>query len=399
MTVAAGQSFFRPKPALIAAVAIAVIIYGSLYPFVFRAHAHSGLGEALAALLATWTRPTSRGDIISNVLLYVPLGFFAAHALAGLPRAARVGLATALGLCICIAVEIAQFYEAARNSTMSDVYSNTAGTFLGAVAAVAFHRGVKLPFIGQMSWQPFPVLLLAAWGGYRLYPYVPAIDLQKYKDALKPLIFSPTLTATGLYRHAATWLVLAVLLEALFGAGRRRLLFVLLVPAVLFARILIVGTVLSPNEVAGAALALLLWLAVLSHLRVRTGIVALLFVGAVVIQSLAPFQFQPWARPFGWIPFLSFMRGSMEVNVLSMFEKVFTYGSLLWLLTRSGLSLGVATTVTALMIFALRYAQVYLPGRSAEITDFAMVLVLGLVMKLLADEPLPGRAHARPARA
>jgi hypothetical protein len=80
----------------------------------------------------------------------------------------------------------------------------------------------------------------------------------------------------------------------------------------------------------------------------------------------------------------------MEVNVLSMFEKVFTYGSLLWLLTRSGLSLGVATTVTAITVFALRYAQVYLPGRSAEITDFAMVLVLGLVMKLLAEEP-----HAR----
>ena len=36
MTAAAGQGFFRPKPALIAAVTIAVIIYGSLYPFVFR---------------------------------------------------------------------------------------------------------------------------------------------------------------------------------------------------------------------------------------------------------------------------------------------------------------------------------------------------------------------------
>jgi hypothetical protein len=113
-----------------------------------------------------------------------------------------------------------------------------------------------------------------------------------------------------------------------------------------------------------------------------------------VMQSLAPFQFQQTARAFGWIPFLSFMRGSMEVNALVMFEKVFTYGSLLWLLTRAGLSLGIATAVSAAMIFALRYAQIYLPGRSAEITDFVMVLILALVMKLLADEPSP-----RPARA
>jgi VanZ family protein len=397
--MADAQRFFRPKPALITAVVVAVIVYGSLYPFMFRAHGHSGLSDAIAALLATWTRPTSRGDIISNVLLYVPLGLFAVNALARLPRALRVGLVTALGLCICTAVELIQFYEAARNSTMSDVYCNTMGTFLGAIAGVVLHRGVKLPFVGQVAWQPFPVLLLAAWGGYRLYPYVPTIDLHKYWDALKPLVFSPTLSAVDLYRHTATWLVPAVLLEALFGAHRRRLLFTLLVPAVLFARVLIIGTILSPAEVAGAALALLLWLAVLSHLPVRTGIVALMFIGAVVIQSLAPFHFESSARAFGWVPFLSFMRGSMETNILSMFEKVFTYGSLLWLLTRAGLSLGVATAASAALVFALRYAQVYLPGRSAEITDFVMVLVLALVMKLLADEPSPRYGKPRTASA
>ncbi len=393
------QRLLRPKPALIAAVVVAVIVYGSLYPFVFRAHGNGGLGVAIAALLATWATPTGRGDIISNVLLYVPLGLFAVNALAGLPRALRVALATALGLVICTAVELIQFYEAARDSTMSDVYCNTVGTLLGAIAGVALHRGIKLPFVGQVAWQPFPVLLLAAWGGYRLYPYVPTIDLHKYWDALKPLVFSPTLTAVDLYRHTATWLVLAVLLEALFGTHRRRLLFMLLVPAVLFARILIIGTILSPAEVAGGALALLLWLAVLSHVPVRVGIVALLFIGVVVIQSLAPFQFQSSARAFGWIPFLSFMRGAMETNVLSMFEKVFTYGSLLWLLTRAGLSLGVATAVSAALVFALRYAQVYMPGRSAEITDFAMVLVLALMMKLLADEPAPRHGKPRPASA
>jgi VanZ family protein len=78
---------------------------------------------------------------------------------------------------------------------------------------------------------------------------------------------------------------------------------------------------------------------------------------------------------------------------------VFTYGSLLWLLTRAGFSLASATIVSAALVFALRYAQVYLPGRSAEITDVVMVLVLALVMKLLADDPAPRHAKPRPASA
>jgi VanZ family protein len=380
------------KPALIAAMIAAVIIYGSLYPFAFRAH--GGLDDAVAALLASWAHRTSRGDVISNVLLYIPFGLFAVNALAAGSRALRIGFVTTAGLLLSVGIELVQFYEVARNSVMSDVYCNTAGTFLGAIAGAVFHADARLPFAERIAARPLPVLLLAAYGGDRLFPYVPAIDLHKYWDALKPLVFNPTVAPADLYRHMTAWLVVAVLLESLSGAERRRQVFAMLVLAVLIARILIVGTILSPAEVCGAALALLLWLAVLAHLPFRTGMVALLLIGAIVIESLAPFRFLPAARPFGWIPFLSLMEGSIEVNVRSMFAKVFTYGSLLWLLTRSGLGPGAATTFSAAMVLALRYAQTYLPGRSAEITDCLIVLILAMVMRLVPDQPARRREAA-----
>ncbi len=58
-------------PWLTAAV-IALIAYGSLYPFNFKPDAQSGLVAALSQL--SWAR-AGRGDRISNVLLYLPLGF------------------------------------------------------------------------------------------------------------------------------------------------------------------------------------------------------------------------------------------------------------------------------------------------------------------------------------
>jgi hypothetical protein len=47
------------------------------------------------------------------------------------------------------------------------------------------------------------------------------------------------------------------------------------------------------------------------------------------------------ARHFGWLPFLGFMHGSLEVNIMSFCEKAFLYGSLIWLLGRLGTDLAI----------------------------------------------------------
>jgi hypothetical protein len=83
------------------------------------------------------------------------------------------------------------------------------------------------------------------------------------------------------------------------------------------------------------------------------------------------------------MPFRSFLRGPIEVNIRSFLEKTFMYGTLLWVLVRNGVPLRAAAVLGAVLVFGLRLLQMYLPGRSAEITDAVMVLLLAGLMRVL----------------
>lgn len=374
-----------PNSTLIAATAILVVIYGSLYPFHFRGNPDSN--GPLRALVNTWRGPFGRGDFLANVLLYLPVGLFSIQALRRLPRIARIAFVIFSGLALSVGMELLQFYDEGRVSALADVYANTIGVAVGSVAGtILFHR--SSPFrTGIVDRRPFVILLVSCWLGYRLFPYIPAIDLHKYWTAVKPLAFSPELPLLDLYRHAVVWLVVALLMEVLFGTTRSRVVLPLLVLVVLFGRILIVDAVLSPAEVVGAAVAVPVWYALLSRSEMRAPVIATLFAGVVAIEALQPFQFSAVPRPFGWLPFRGFLHGSMELNVRSFFEKMFTYGALTWLLARAGCRFMVAVCLSCGLVLCLRLSEVFLPGRSAEITDPIILLIMAGVMKSVGEDP------------
>ena len=388
------------NPNLLAATAIiaAIILYGSLYPFVFRQQ-HLGLGP-LRTLLATWALPPRRGDFLANILLYVPLGFFCLSAMRvelGLKR--RLLVTLLVGGILSVGIELAQYY-APRVPAARDVYANLLGTAIGAVAGAIFGPGLRWPFVDGAVAKPFPSLVLAAWIGYRLSPFVPAIDLHKYWNALKPLVLAPSLPIYDFYRHTVSWLVVCALLEAIAEKNRSLRLFPVFAIGIMFAKILIVGKVLSWAEIMGAVAGFALWLPLINRpYRVRAVVIAALLGFYVLSWRLEPFQFAGRAGEFGWIPFLSLMRGSLFVNVQSFFEKMFYYGALLWLITAAGVRLRTATISVALVLLATSIAEVYLPGRSAEATDAFMVLVVAAMVALLtpAETPLGARA-ASPVR-
>lgn len=375
----------EPKIAIIAAGVLAIIIYGSLFPFDF--HATASPAGPFAALIATCCTLGSRGDLIANTLLYMPLGFFSVLALCSRPRFGHVLLVIFAGLALSTGLELTQFYDRGRETSLSDVYANTAGTGLGAAAGVIFHRKFRLAAIGNVKQHPFVVLLLVCWLGYRLFPYVPTIDLHKYWHAVRPLLFAPSPPILDLYRHTADWLAIALLIEALVGVARSRSVFIVFIPVVLLARILVVDASLSPAEVGGSIIAALAWVGLLWRLQGRVVLISVMFAGAVIVQGLDPFQFSAKARPFGWIPFRSFMQGSITTNVSSFFQKAFTYGALTWLFCRAGCSLRTATLLGGALVLSLRLGQVYIPGRSAEITDVIMLMFLAAVMKLMSENP------------
>jgi VanZ family protein len=374
----------EPNFALIAAGVAILIAYGSLYPFRFHSHFSNG---PIGALIGTWCTPTGRGDLLANLLLYLPFGLFSFPAFGVALRPARIALVIAGGLCLSVSLELAQFYDQGRDSAMADVYANTAGTALGAAAGALLFSKQRRSHALAVNRRPFVLLILGSWVGYRMTPFAPTIDLHKYWMALKPLVISPVLPPLDLYRHAVITLALAVLLEALLGPMRSRIAILVLVAAVLVARVLILDTALSPAEVAGGAIGIAVYSSLLWRLRVRSQVIAGLFAGVVVIQGLQPFHFSTTPHPFGWTPFLGFMQGSVEVNIRSLFEKVFSYGALVWLTTRAGCKFRLAVGLTGGLVLCLRLGQVFLPGRSADITDVIMLLMLAVVTKLMCEDP------------
>jgi VanZ family protein len=359
------------------------IVFGSLYPFDFRVPP-GGVGP-LHTLLGSWFVPPGRGDAVANILFYLPFGLFAMLSFRHRPRLYRWLLVVIVtGALLSTAMELAQYFDKGRVTSAADVYTNTLGATLGAITGSLFRFNARIPMIDQLLSNPVPTVLIGTWVAYRLFPYEPTIDLHKYWDTLKPLLLSPTLSSYDLYRHTVIWLTVFGLIAAAIRRGRSMVVAISFAAGVLTAKVVIINASLSIAEIAGAVLALCLRTIFGAIGRRGLVLLAALLAGYIVIERLEPFVFLPNGRAFGWIPFASFLSGgSLEINILSFFEKVFLYGSLIFLLTEAGVRLWVAATLLAMLLFATSWIEIYLPGRSAEVTDAVMALLIAAVFSLL----------------
>jgi VanZ family protein len=395
----ASRSNARPISLKLLAATVAmvgVIVHGSLYPYDFVMRA--GATGPVTALLDSWAAPpSSYGDLLANLLLYTPFGFFAALVLRAGGAAAHLMVGVVCGFLLSVSLELAQFYDVDRVTNMSDVYLNTSGAALGAVAALFVRKGASRPLPAGMAAAPVPLMLLVAMLGYHLFPYVPTIDLHKYWQSVKPLLVSPSLPPGTVLRYTALWLTTGWLLGEIVGFARSRLYLPVLIGLVFAGKVLIESLVLTLPEVVGGAAAVALWLIVGNGGRQTAMVVVAVLAGAVTAARLEPFHFVPAQQTFGWLPFGSFLAGSLSVNTMAFLEKFFLYGSLIWLLNRAGLRLRVATLSVVLLLFATSVVELYLPGRSAEITDAVMALMIGLVIALMRPAAESARGYSKPS--
>jgi VanZ family protein len=372
------------KFALLTAIVIALIIYGSLYPFEFRVPIE-GAG-ALDTLLGSWSAIPGRTDFVANILFYMPLGYSGVLLLRNQHRFELCLLLVAVGgTGLSVTMELAQYFDVGRVTSATDVYANALGTVIGGVGALCFFEGWGFPLLEEAAARPIPAALIAAWIGYRLYPYVPTADFHKYWNALKPLVHNPNLSLYDVYRNTVIWLTIFSLIESITAKYFWLFIFV---AGVFVGRVLIVDAVLTPGEVVGASVAFCLWPIVDRLPSERRSLILILLLGsAVVVERLQPFDFQFPARSFGWLPFRSLMLGSLGTDVMSFFEKSFFYGSLIFLAVEAGWSLRLAAIIVAGSLAATSWAETYLPGRSAEITDAVLALLLAVGMALAKDRP------------
>ena len=82
------------------------------------------------------------------------------------------------------------------------------------------------------------------------------------------------------------------------------------------------------------------------------------------------------------MPFVGLLRGQIEVGLLAIVEKFFLYGALIWLLMRAGLRLWRATVAVAILLLFCSFVEMYIPGRSAGISDALLAVLIGMLLRL-----------------
>ena len=360
------------------ALTVLLILYGTLYPFAFAQGAQ--ISDIAVRFAESAAGPISRGDVLSNVILFLPLGFFGIRSLAnGSTRVTRLILVWAFGSLLSFAIECTQTFIVGRDTSVVDLLLNSTGTLVGACVGL-FDWNVRLAG-EQKSHRPlsfFPVILLGAWLALRLFPFVPTLDFQHVKDAVKPL-FADEIAWLDVVRYFVVSLVVGRLLQALVAEPRARLAMPVLVFGVVAAKPFLLTRVLSLAEIVGVTAAVVVWLTLLHRQRMRTPIVAALVMLQVVLQGLLPFT-PTGTHGFSWMPFSGFESGSMAVNLQAFLEKIFLYGSLVWLLAQSGMRLLTSVVVSAAFLAWVELTQTTLAGRTSEITDPLLAVLMGIAL-------------------
>lgn len=363
-------------------VVIALICYGSLYPFNFKYDgAHDTILRALRQL--SWAR-AGRADRVSNVLLYVPLGFCCLLWLRTKVRGPwlAAAIATAAGTLLSLCIEVAQVYISIRVPSLMDVTLNALGTFIGALGGVAWRAlstMVRLPSSPlQLAADRSALLVLLLWIAWRLTPFMPRVNLAKLKLALQPLL-RPELNWTLILEYLVLWLVIAQAVISLVSRQRSIEVLLGMIAVVLAGRLLFVNPAFIPSEL----LALLLLLPVLVGLhRLRAvpqnSVVLMAFAILFVLDRWQPLHFGAAASGFDLWPFLPWIAAGMPIELDSLLRRLFLFGALAWLLKDAGLNSKIAVVVVTAAVLLLEILKIWQPGAGGSLTDPALAFATAM---------------------
>jgi hypothetical protein len=360
----------------------------SLYPFQFEPDGPSMLA---AVDLLTWAR-ASRGDMLNNLLLYMPLGFCVALIVEPrFGRAAAMGTALTAGVALSLAMELLQASIAPRVPSLTDLSLNALGALAGTLGGSTWHA-----FGSRIAPQGAPLsrarvvaaLIVGLWLVMRLWPLLPDASLGQLKRAVRPL-FTPDVRFAETTAYLIGWLIVA---EAVFHLVRRqRAVDVLLViiAVVLVGRTFVAGSVLSVDLIVALVL-LLPSLLLINRLgeRPRAALLAALLVTWLVWPEAVALTGGAGRHEFAWSAFPDFLMGRPSVPLVA--GKAFSFLALGWLLAGAGLLPHVAAGITMLLALVLLALSLGSPGAAAGWADLAVAIAAAIVVaRWMPRQPLP----------
>lgn len=354
---------------------IGLVTYGSLYPFHFSIPAsHSASWATLFHNVSLWS---SRMDVLGNLLLFVPFGFVGALSIAvNKSLATRITLVSLISLAVALPLQIAQIYVPERSPALSDVLWNMIGSIAGIVAGL----NVRLSSQHLRPGTALPLGLLALWLAAELLPFVPSLDVQSIRNNLKGVL-QPKIAYEQLLFHVAGMLMAGRALAAVVGDARALRWLFLLASVVVAGKVFVVTLTLSISTSAGLAIGLITWWWIGCWREPRRGTMVMLFLFATYAYgALAPFEFRSDSEPFSLLPFAGLLRGSMLANIQTLTANLCLYAGVLWIISTMGGRIVPCSIALAGLVLIFEIIQIYVVGRTPDITEPLLVLLLGQLL-------------------
>ncbi len=366
-----------------------IIIYGSLFPFDFywpNFEQFSWLDWTLSL-----EERTTNGDRLSNLLTFIPLGFFAYfYNPLNFRRFATRSISILL-ICLFIAycLQVLQIFTPHRVPSVGDVFYNLWGVIFGIAGAASMekflNKKAELADIWFSEYSVVSTLVLLAVL-YFLFPFFFQIDIDDFIQSAQPIWTPPWIIPELFVLLLAYWLSFLTLLKYFFWNDFSYSRLTIIISILLILKIISAHNFIDLNWIFAASLSLVLikysprcWI---------ERIVLVMLVVALILPVISPWKVKMLSGEFNWMPLNSYLNGSLWLNTQLFLEKIFLFGSLLFFTKRQLGSWLIATAACAGLVFVVEILQLFISLGQASVTEPLMVVIIGWIFVHLEKSKL-----------
>jgi VanZ family protein len=381
-------------------IALLIFAYGTLFPFYFDLKPDS-LSNAWSKvrLLPYWDfhrgRIQSFPDMVSNVMLGVPVGFFGFLWL-GRQRRQSVWKWGLIGLGLSSAVEIFQLAIPYRYTSMTDTLNNGLGALIGAMVA-------------KLAGSPILSLMMGTWGDPKrsrafllfcilvllvLGPLDLTMDVSNIRSSIAALWNNPWGSGSPI---ADEWILVAVF--AIFGATAYGLVLAgkspfRISPAKGIAIILALPWATELGQFFVSSRTPSLREPLMGFLAAGIGILVIRFAShlatppwglllittSLIAAGTSPYEFVSNNSRFQWIPFLEYYLHTTPAALYDASIGLLSFALFAALFRASwGASRTVPIGAAIFVAVFIEFLQMYLPTRHSGTTDIAIAAFGALI--------------------
>ncbi|NOQ15588.1 MAG: DUF4962 domain-containing protein [Methyloprofundus sp.] len=366
---------------------LALLIYGTLFPIDEWDWAQGDLGEFFTLSLP---EHVSKADLVMNIIVYTPLGFLAFLLISNHKSHTATLLWTTLaGFSLSFTLEFLQQFLPLRVTSLSDIFLNTASTFIGALLAYYLNRDAfqtklehwQYSYVSDKPYSLLGITSIGLWAAAQLTPFVPSIELSYLRHGVAPIW--KTLNNLELFNYAkftiqALYLssIAVILRTSLTRNTHSSRLIILFLSTVLILKIPILSRQLSLESILGLIIALSFLLLTYQIPFRKLKFITLLFALAGYAYSTLLAGTLAGINAMNWVPFAQQM--NTLVGIGDLIEQIAIFSAISFLIIQGNrnqqFTLLWGSVFVLFFAFGLEWYQQHIPGRYSDITDVVIAI-------------------------